>query len=218
MRRVLYIVLLVALLAVPASSAFAQEPQQIPVEETLYLGELLIVLTDGWDPFERVDAYLYRPAAVYPDGWPLTTVAPVAGPTGNMWWWTGDASEQRRWSFAETEGTVFETSDVFGIWGAVLMLPRDEVWYPCSFPLKWKCNYYLGDGTYELHSPQRVNYIGFPLALEYWPWIDVFGAAADPMDTISPLEIDVMNYTVPRYGYQFEAVVDGYDWKWSDIP
>lgn len=218
MRRVLYLLIVVAMLAVPATS-FAAEPrtvEQIPGGDW-YLGELVPILVGGWEPFERVDAWLTRPAAVFPDGWPLVTQAPTVGPTGNMWWWTGGASEQRRWSYAETEGTIFETSDMFGVWGAILMLPRDEVWYPCSFPLKWKCNYYM-EGEYFLHSPQTVNYLGFPAALEFWPWILDFGAAADPQDTISPLLIDVQNYGAAPMGVQFEVVITGYDWKWSDIP
>jgi hypothetical protein len=226
-----YVLIVLAMLVVPASGVFATEPQaveQIPGGDW-YLGELVPILTDGWAPFERVDAWLTRPAATYPDGWPLVTQPPIVGPTGNWWWWTGPASEQRRWSFAETEGTPFETSDMFGIWGAVLMLPRDEVWYPCSFPLKWKCNYYV-NGEYFLHSPQTLNFapsfcdengqncFPFPVALRYWPWMDLFGAAADPKDTISPLWIDIQNYGAPPMGYQFEVVITGYDWKWSDIP
>jgi len=220
MRRVLYLLLIVAMLAVPASSVFAAEPEleQVPVTEQLYLGELLLIYTEGWNSFERVDAWLYRPSTLL--GWPLTTVVPGDGPTGNpAWWWLGPDSEQRRWSFSETQGTVFETADLFGVWAVILMLPRDEVWYPCSFPLKWKCNYYLGSGVYEVHSPQIVNFLGFPIGLRYWPWIDVFGAAGDPQDTVSPLEIDVINYDFfAPAGIQFEAVVGGYDWKWSDIP
>jgi len=234
MRRVLYVLIVVAMLAVPASSVFAEEPQiieQTPVGE-VYLGELVLVVVDGWLPYERVDAWLTRPATVDAFGdtvWPLVTQDPIVGPTGNMWWWTGPASEQRRWSFSETQGTIFETADIFGIWGAILMLPRDEVWYPCSFPLKWKCNYYV-EGQYYLHSPQTLNFLPsslevFPPALRYWPWEDIFGAAADPKDTISPLWIDVQNYgrpaepfNEPPIGVQFEAVVTGYDWRWSDVP
>jgi hypothetical protein len=230
MRRVLYVLIVLAMLAVPASSVFAVEPQaveQLPGGE-VYLGELLLLLEGGFLPFERVDAWLTRPKAVFPGGWPLATQPPVVGPTGNMWWWTGPASEQRRWSFAETEGTVFETADMFGVWGAILMLPRDEVWYPCSFPLKWKCNYYV-EGEYFLHSPQTLNFLPssteiFPPALRYWPWEDLFGAAADPKDTISPLWIDIQNYGRPGpppegpIGVQYEVVVTGYDWKWSDVP
>jgi hypothetical protein len=217
MRRVLYLFLIVVMLAVPASTVFAEPTQELPGGDW-YLGELVPIAVGGFTPGERVDAWLYRPSTIA--GWPLATQPPVMGPTGNMWWWEGPASQQRRWSFSETGGTPLEVADAFGIWGAILMLPRDEVWYPCSFPLKWKCNYELAPGVYELHSPQTVNYIGFPpefAYLEYWPWIDIFGAAADPMDTISPLEIDVFNYIPPIIGPQFEVVITGYDWKWTDI-
>jgi len=226
MRRILYLLLVVVMLAVPASSVFAAEPQiieQIPSGD-FYLGELVLIYTDIWDPMERVDAFLYRPATgEYPAGWPLTAQAPIDGPTGNTWWKEEAASQQRRWSFADTEGTIFETSDMFGIWAVILMIPRDENWYPCSFPLKWKCNYYSAEAGYELHSPQLINYLPsstepFPAALQYWPWMDIFGAAADPQDTISPLEIDVMDYDLFRTGIQFETVIVGYDWRWSDIP
>jgi len=223
MRRVLYLIIVLVLLATTASTVLAEEPRQI-VDQDVYLGELVLVLGDGFEAFERVDAYLYRPSAI--DSvtgakiWPLTLIAPPVGPTGSAPWWAyiGD-SEQRRWSFAETEGTIFETADVFGIWGAILMVPRDEVWYPCSFPLKWKCNFQVAPGVWELHSPQQVNFIGFPLIMEYWPWIEIFGAPADPMDTVSPLEVYVLNYDpYDTHGWIYETVVTGYDWKWSDIP
>lgn len=213
MRRVLYVMIALVMVASMATTAFADEPRQ---EEPLYLGELILVVADGFAAGERVDAWLYRPSTLA--GWPFMW-APPTGPTGNAWWPALGASEQRRWSFAETEGTPFEVADVFGIWGAVLMLPRDEVWYPCSFPLKWNCNFQVAPGVWELHSPQLVNYINFPDVLEYWPWIDIFGADADPMDTVSPLEIYVLNYDpFDTYGWIFETAVVGYDWKWSDIP
>ena len=110
-------------------------------------------------------------------------------------------------------------ADAFGVWGAILMIPRDDAWFGCGFPLTWKCNFEVSPGLWEVHSPQRVNYINFPAGWAYWPWIDFFGGnpAADPQDVISPLEIDVFNYIAPIRGPQFEAVVTGYDWKWSDI-
>jgi hypothetical protein len=223
MKRVLYAVLILAMLAVPVSTAFADVPEvgdqvAYPFGPN-FLGELVLVLAGGFTPFERVDAWLTRPATEDAFGnpvWPLTTYAPPVGPKGNLWWWPGDASEQRRWSFAETEGTVFERADFFGQWAAILMLPRDEVWYPCSFPFKWKCNYSPAPGVEVFHSPQRVVYDpGFGL-LSFWPWL-VFDLAADPQDTVSPLWMDVMNYDFPRVGVQWETVVDGYYWTPEDI-
>jgi hypothetical protein len=214
MRRVLYAFVILALLAIPAS-AFAVEPEQEIAAGEVYLGELVLISVGGYVPGEPVDAWLYRPSTLA--GWPLTNQAPILNADGNASWLIAPASEQRRWSFAETAGTPFAFADSFGIWGAILMIPRDEVWFPCSFPLKWQCNYQVAPGVWELHSPQRVNYIGFPPGLDYWPWMDVFGAAADPADVISPLEIDVFNYGPVVHGPQFEVVVTGYDWKWTDI-
>ncbi|HSJ54997.1 MAG TPA: hypothetical protein VLC52_14750 [Anaerolineae bacterium] len=213
MRRVLYAFVILALLAIPASAAFAVEPEQEIPSGEFYLGELVIVSAGGYMPGEPVDAWLYQPSTLA--GWPLATQAAPAG----SWWLPIGASEQRRWSYAETAGTPFAVADGFGIWSAILMLPRDEVWYPCSFPLKWKCNFQVEPGVWELHSPMTVNYI-FPLEfayLAYWPWMDIFGAAADPGDTVAPLEIDVFNYAFPIHGPQFEVVITGYDWKWTDI-
>jgi len=226
MRRVLYAFVILALLAIPASAAFAVEPEQEMPSGEFYLGELVIVTAPGYVPGEPVDAWLYQPSTVGPNPlvydavWPLATQAPPAG----AWWLEIGASEQRRWSFAETAGTPFAVADQFGIWGAILMFPRDEVWYPCSFPLKWKCNFEVAPGVWELHSPMTVNFVDgtlpqyeFPDALKYWPWMDIFGAAADPADTVAPLEVDVFNYGPVVHGPQFEIVVTGYDWKWSDI-
>ena len=211
MRRVLYALVVLAMLAIPASAAFAVEPDQEIAAGEVYLGELVLISVGGYVPGERVDAWLYQPSTLA--GWPLATQPAPAG----SWFLPIGASEQRRWSFAETAGTPFAFADSFGIWGAILMLPRDEVWYPCSFPLKWKCNFQVAPGLWELHSPMTVNYIGFPPGLDYWPWVDLFGAAADPADTVAPLEIDVFNYGPVVHGPQFEAVVTGYDWKWTDI-
>jgi hypothetical protein len=224
MKRVLYAVLILAMLAVPVSTAFADVPdagdQPIPYPfGPNFLGELVLVLGGGFAPFERVDAFLYRPPTVDALGnpiWPLVTYPPPVGPNG-VWWWPGPDSQQRRWSFAETEGTVFERADNTGFWFAVLMLPRDEVWYPCSFPLKWKCNIDLGPLGWIYHSPQRVVYDPAFGPLSFWPWL-IFDPGADPADTVSPLVMDVMNYSVPRLGVSWQTVVDGYYWTPEDIP
>jgi len=215
MRRVLYALVVVAMLAIPAGAAFAVEPEQTIAGGEFYLGELVLIEAGGYVPGERVDAWLYQPSTLGAV-WPLEAQAAPEG----AWWMEIGASEQRRWSFAETEGTPFATADAFGIWSAILMLPRDEAWFPCSFPLKWKCNYQVAPGEWELHSPMTVNYIFPPevAGLAYWPWTEVFGDAADPADTVAPLEIDVFNYEFPVHGPQFEVVITGYDWKWTDIP
>lgn len=214
MRRVLFAFVVLAVLAVPASVVAVEPEQEIAVGE-VYLGELVLISVGGYAPGEPVDAWLYRPSTLA--GWPLTNQPPILNADGTAAWLVQGASEQRRWSFAETAGTPFAVADAFGIWGAILMIPRDEAWFPCGFPLKWKCNFEVSPGLWEVHSPQRVNYINFPTGWDYWPYIDWFGAAGDPADVISPLEIDVFNYGPTVYGPQFEAVVTGYDWKWSDI-
>jgi hypothetical protein len=214
MRRLLYACVILTMLAIPASAAFAVEPQQEIAGGGWYLGELVPINVSGFNPNVRVDAYLYRPSTLA--GWPLTNQPPILNDDGVATWMLIGASQQRRWSFSETEGTPFAYSDNFGNWGGVFMLPRDGFWFPCGFPLKWQCNFVV-DGVVQPHSPQTVNYINFPAGWDYWPWIDIFGAAADPADVIHPLEIDVQDYGDPRMGLQFEVVITGYDWKWSDI-
>jgi len=139
MRRLLYFVAIVAMLAIPASTAFADAPdaqvEQIP-DGWWLLGELWWTpdygdtAFDVWAPFERVDAYMWRPSTL--GGWPLTQ-APIMG----TWWATLPGSDYRRMSYAED----YFYADMFGGYYAEFMLPRDEVWFPCSFPLKWKCNF-----------------------------------------------------------------------------
>jgi hypothetical protein len=207
----MYALVVIAMLAIPASAAFAQEEGQTAYGEW-YLGEIVPVAVQGFAPGERVDAYLFQPStvgatpAVWDDAvWPLDLQMPPEG----AWWLELPESQQRRWSFAETEGTPFAVADTFGIWGGEFMLPRDEAWYPCSFPLKWKCNFQLSPTEVQYHSPWTVNYINL---LPIWPW------AEDPADTVAPLVIDVQNYGTPRLGFQYELVITGYDWKATDIP
>jgi hypothetical protein len=90
------------------------------------------------------------------------------------------------------------------------MLPRDEAWYPCSFPHKWKCNYVDDSAAVEWHSPASQP---FETGL-YWPWLDV-DPAANPMDTVSPLEVWLVSETFART-IAFE--ITGYYWKLSDLP
>lgn len=223
MRRVVYAFLVIVLLAIPASSAFA-EPQIVEqIQDGWWLlGEIWwtpegMSFPDatnpdypvGWLPFERVDAFMTRPAAA--DVWPLTQ-APIMGD----WWMTAAASEQRRMSYAED----WKFANDFGGYYAEFMLPRDEVWFPCSFPYKWKCNYITpiaGGSVIEWHSPAAMAYecawiTPFDLACLDWPW------PVAPYDTISPVLIDIFNSeSVFPYGYEFELEIAGYFWKWSDI-
>ncbi|MEJ2207802.1 MAG: hypothetical protein P8129_02050 [Anaerolineae bacterium] len=222
MRKALYIIVLLAMLAIPFTSAFADEPQtveQIP-DGWWLLGELWttpagLAATPLWSPFEPVDAYMYRPSTLGPDPnvydavWPLTQ-APILG----TWWMEMGASEQRRMSYAED----YFFANAFGGYYAEFMLPRDEVWFPCSFPLKWKCNYVIDPFTIEYHSPAAMAYEcqnldPFTTVCLDWPW------AVAPYDTISPVTIDVFNTNAPfPWGVQYELEIAGMFWKFSDIP
>jgi hypothetical protein len=211
MRRLVFAAVLIAMLVVPAS-VLAEEPQLAPVPDGWWiLGEVWWtpdeVATDlMWAPFERVDAFMTRPSTL--GGWPLTQ-APIMG----TWWWTGPASEQRRMSYAED----WKFANMFGGYYAEFMLPRDEVWFPCSYPLKWKCNYVLGDFSIEYHSPAAMAYEcrwlnEITLVCLDWPWI------VAPYDTISPVVIDIFNSESPfPMGYQYELEIAGYFWKYSDF-
>lgn len=234
MRNMLYVLIILAVLLVP-TTALAEEPQNVegyPMGGWL-LGELFPINVAGAFPYERVDAYLYRPSTL--DGWPTGwTQGPLVDPA--VWpvaaWIVADESAQRRWSWAEAEGTLLETTNQFGAWSIVLMIPRDEVWYPCSFPLKWKCNFFdSATLSWEFHSPQIVDYLpgniegelwDFADEAKHWPWIDglwgveAFGPAADPQDIVGPLQIDVI--TESGLGLSYELVIQGYQWKVSDIP
>jgi hypothetical protein len=237
MRRVLYFVLIVAMLAIPASTAFAGEKEQIP-DGWWLLGELWWtpdygdIAFDVWAPFERVDAYMWRPPTCdvwdYDFGycvcadydfvaetcvnqflsvWPLTQ-APIMG----TWWMSQPGSDYRRMSYAED----YFLADMFGGYYAEFMLPRDEVWFPCSFPLKWKCNFITPTGI-EYHSPAAMAYEcwmeGLNLVCLDWPW------AVAPYDTIAPVVIDIFNSeNMFPYGFEYELEIAGMFWKLSDIP
>jgi hypothetical protein len=213
MRRLLYFMVIVAMLAIPASATFADEPtvEQIP-DGWWILGEIWNTPDYGdpafavWAPYERVDAYMWRPSTLA--GWPLTQ-APIMG----TWWLPTDYSDYRRMSYAED----YFYADMFGGYYAEFMLPRDEVWFPCSYPLKWKCNFVTGPGVTEYHSPAAMAYEcwweGLNLVCLDWPW------AVAPYDTISPVVIDIANFENPfPYGFEYELEIAGYFWKVSDIP
>jgi hypothetical protein len=199
MRKVLFAaVALVMLLSLFAGSAVAAEPKRVEQNYIGQLGEVWFHYYGGFFPFERVDAYLYRPSTLA--GWPLVD-PPVVG----TWWWTGDGSQVRRQSWPD-----WQFADMFGYYFTQFMLPRDEVWFPCSYPLKWKCNYIIDPYTIEWHSPATQP---FELGM-YWPWLD-YDAAANPMDTVSPLEVWLVGET--GFGWIIEFEVTGYYWKWTDI-
>jgi hypothetical protein len=238
MRRVVFVVAVLAMLVIPAGSAFAQEDGVCPYSDPnpdgwWILGEIwwtpdwLAAPTDpllggdpdcfDWVPGERVDGYMTRLSTIA--GWPLSQ-APIMGD----WWWLGGASEQRRMTY-EFSGDMWKYANEYGGYYAEFMLPRDEVWFPCSYPYKWQCNYQVSANTYAVHSPAVMAYEcvieGVTLVCLDWPWYFDNGVTvvpADPYDTISPVVIDIFNSEAPfPYGYEFELEIAGYFWKWSDL-
>jgi hypothetical protein len=251
MRRLLYVLIVVAMLVIPASTAFAKEPPQADQisDGWWILGELWNTpdygdpMFDVWAPFERVDAFLQRPSTcdIWNEDlgicecpaydfvndvclvgfklWPLESQAPING----TWWADLPASQERRMSYAED----YFFADIFGGYYAEFMLPRDEVWYPCSFPLKWKCNFITPTGV-EFHSPAVMAYECWMEGLNQvclaWPWrvdssVNVCGQLGMPCDTISPLNINIYNSeNIFPYGFQYQLEIDGMFWKVTDIP
>lgn len=229
MKRVMFVAIVLALLLGSFSTAFAGEPtrvEQAPLPTLL--GDVWGFYFDFGAPGIRVDAYLYRPATSYWDpillewvelGWPFA-VAPQFG----TWWWDPTTlpedpmtvvfndSEMRRQSWPS-----YQYTDIWGFYYAEFMFPRDEAWFPCGFPLQWKCNYVVDPmGTLEWHSPAAMAYecrfLDANLAIIEcldWPW------AVDPMDTISPLEVYLIDEF--GFGYIIPFEVTGMYWKFSDF-
>jgi len=199
MKRMLFATLVLVLLFGSVSSAFAAEPQQVlPV----VLGDVIFINAAFGAPGIRVDAYLFRPSTLA--GWPF-----VGGPVNGTYFMPIGESEMRRQSYP-----AYQFTDDFGFYFAEFMLPRDEVWYPCSFPLKWKCNYEVAPGVIEYHSPAMMVFECrevAPMVLEClnWPW------AGNPMDTVAPLEVSVIDEF--GFAYTFPLEVLGMFWKFSDI-
>jgi hypothetical protein len=172
MRKVLFVtVVLAMLLSAFAGSAVAAEPRRIEQATCANLGEVWGLFFGGFVPGERVDTYMYRPSTEFGWPWPF-------GPDCGTWWWTGPASLPRRQSWPN-----WQYADMFGYYFTMFMLPRDEVWYPCSFPLKWKCNYVIDPWTTEYHSPATQ-----PFGPNYW-----WPYPVNPMDTVQPVEVWLCN-------------------------
>jgi hypothetical protein len=206
MRRVLFATIVLVMLLGSFSTVFA-EPQQI---DDVTLGEVwwFYFNFSAFDPGSRVDAWLYRPSTLA--GWPTVDIFddpwPTVGPAFGTYFKPEPVSEQRRMSFAED----WLTTDVWGWYYAEFMMPRDEVWFPCSFPFKWKCNYAVGPETMIWHSPVDLD----AEAGLFWPHL-LLDPAADPQDTVSPLEVLLIGPGGATYNIPFEVV--GYYWKWTDI-
>jgi hypothetical protein len=180
--------------------------------------------------------------------WPLKSGAGPTGPVWGTWWWGSslyanvnaymappedptlpfqdNASEFRRMNLTARcavqpcEDPVYLFADGFGWYYAKFMHSRDNVWYPCGFPLRWQCNFWANEFVYEFHSPSIVAYecLG-PFQCLTWPKDPVLGIVLNPRDTVSPLEVHVQgalyDYGSPWYIEPYEVV--GYYWKWSDV-
>jgi hypothetical protein len=208
MKRVLLSAVVLVILLGSFSTAFAAEPEQVP---PIRLGDI-----EDWNinwgvPFVGIDAYLYRPPTADALGntiWPIGSGAPDHG----TWWWTGPDSSQRRQSWP-----AYQMTDMWGYFYFEFMFPRDEVWYPCGFPLQWKCNYVIDAfGTVEWHSPvdnvyecRPANPMGTLLECLVWPW------AVDPQDTVSPLQVLLVDEF--GFGAAVDYEVTGMYWKFSDF-
>jgi len=215
MRRFVFAVLVVAMLVIP-TTAFAQVPDRI-----MQLGDPIIMVYPGlFAPLVRADSHLTRVDTTL--GYPWT---PILG----TWTMPKEQGEQRKLTrelvdpvTGDKLGSAVERSDVFGNWFKVMMLPRDEAFYPCSFPLKWKCNYVVaGPGglpVIEWHSPVQMNYdpvLTF-LGLNFWPFL-LDSPFADPQDTIHPVFLDTFDFNpLGVTGWHENILVDGMLWKWSD--
>jgi hypothetical protein len=254
MKRLFTVFTVVFVMLLVASSAFAGAPPQKPagMESQGYTAyapawdpwefdPAATILGSVWDfefwltdpygflaPYHPVDIYLWQPSTL--SGWPLTGI----GPTG--WYVPIGESELRRQSWPAYQGT-----DMFGYYYSEFMLPRDEAWYPCSFPCKWKCNFWDPiAGTEIYHSPMASvyvyrpgvgsnewSYLYYPL---YWPFkfdgwwwygdpYDVTPSTVDPQDTVAPLtawavEASYGSFIENAY-WEFEVL--GYFWSTRDL-
>jgi hypothetical protein len=209
MRRVLFATIVLVMLLGSFSSAFAAEPVRVEQATPAVLGEVwwfyfpFPIPPSSPLPGVRVDAYLYRPSTM--GGWPWP------GPDWGTWWWTGPDSEQRRQSWP-----AWQYTDIWGYYYAEFLFPRDEAWFPCGFPLKWQCNFVVDQfGTMEWHSPYMNVYECRATANPFvdecliWPW------AVDPQDTVSPMEVYLIDEFGGGYIIPFEVL--GMFWKWEDL-
>lgn len=202
MRRVLFATVVVAMLLGSVSSVFAAEPVRVEQVTPALLGDVWCFYADFGIPFDRVDTYLYRPSTLA--GWPFPT-----GPDFGTWWWTGPDSTQRRQSWPS-----YQYADVWGWYYAEFMFPRDNVWYPCGFPLQWQCNYAIDPVTIEWHSPAAMVYecrwlTPWVMQCLDWPW------EVEPCDTVSPMEVYLIDQWGGGFVIPFEVL--GMYWKFSDF-
>jgi len=215
MRKVLFVTMALVLLLGTFATAFAQE--EFP---GVVLGDLAEIEVWGLDAYEAVDVYLYRPPTIAwdPVGEIWVPDYPFAGgPFNGTYFYPTFESEWRRQSYP-----AYTEADILGYYYAEFMLPRDEAWFPCSYPYKWNCNY-ARTGYVEFHSPVWQDDFEDGLAWPYFDSIyydatgDFLGAwlLANPMDTVHPHVIVVDTASSGTVGFEFEVL--GYYWKWSDL-
>lgn len=249
MQRKLFVVLsLVVLLSLAASTAFAAEPAKTNATQFSYegewmLGEVVEAAVVAFDPitnivlpYHAVDVWLYRPQTIAFEPW-----FPAEWGLAGEWIKEDFDSGLRRQSWPK-----YQMSDAFGFYYFKFMLPRDEVWYPCSFPCKWKCNYYNPFYGWDFHSP-KVLWFSYPDAWTlthmplFWPWdldwVDPWlgpigaygpppfylhydypvGQDATPFDTVHPMEMWVVEPVSATAMYLFEMKIVGYRWRTTDV-
>ncbi|MBN1137396.1 MAG: hypothetical protein JXM73_12475 [Anaerolineae bacterium] len=235
MKRLFTVFTVVFVMLMVASTAFAATPPQKPdglVEQSWQafapawdpweFDPAYTILGSVWDfefwltdpggflaPFTPVDIWLWAPSTT--GGWPLA-MAQTAG----TWFLPIGASEVRRQTWP-----TYQMTDSVGYYYSEFMLPRDEVWYPCSYPCKWKCNFWDPIQGIEIyHSPlvqvfvyrQPVGSFWYLLYPLYWPW------AGDPMDTVAPLTAWAFlgnGVWVENAYWEFE--IEGYYWTTRDL-
>jgi hypothetical protein len=225
MRRVLFVSVVLALLLGTVGTAFAQGNGVEPTYPSAQLGEVWWFWATGYDPFERVDIYLYRPSTL--DGWPWYFADDTQdGPYYGGFFAAAGATDP--WKHRQTF-PAWQFANGYGAYYGEFMLPREDTWYPCDWPYQWKCNtvWYPGDPfnppVIEWHSPADQGNFEFPLI---WPWYDAYVLfvtddpiaaldAANPMDTVAPLMAIVRSQFHDDWAVRWE--ITGYFWKWTDL-
>jgi hypothetical protein len=130
MKHIVRLLFVIALLTMVVGTAFAG-PEDPPAPTVSWgefiLGDPMAITGFGYAPGLHLNIGLYRPDTVGGYAW---IWAPPAGRTAT-YYEVPPSIETRR------QAEVYALDN--GSWATVFMLPRDEAWYPCSFPLKWKC-------------------------------------------------------------------------------
>lgn len=236
MKRTLFVLTVLVVFSMLAGTAFADEAPwgkststtNAPTANYLLMGDQMVfdfvVLDPALNPLPLfpVDISLYRPSTLA--GWPLNQA-----PSPGSGWLMVDESAFRRQTWPKDKAT-----NEWGIYQAKFMLPRENTWFPCGYPCRWQCDFYDGlTDTWDRHFPYSLIPVlprsGHPDDFLYWPlyWPNsIFG---DPitMDAVHPLEAwafqgDTWNVLTVFDGVAvgpgiFEAEVQGYWWKASDL-